>query len=266
MPHLAWLTDLHLNFLSDKQAEAFCVDLARTDTDCFVLTGDIGEAPNVQRYLRLLEDSLQRPIYFVLGNHDFYRGSIAVVRERVRDLCKTSSCLHWMPEESVVALSEQTCLVGHDGWGDARAGNYWESNVVLNDWEFIGEFFGLSSAGRQRVLQQLGDEAAEHFSKVLPKALRQFQHIIVLTHVPPFPQASLYQGQPSDSHGLPHFCCQAVGGVLQEAMAVNPKREMTVLCGHTHEAANVQILLNLRVLAGGAEYGHPKLERVLDVV
>ena len=265
MPRLAWLTDLHLNFLSDKQAEAFCAHLARTDADCFVFTGDIGEAPNVEHYLRLLERSLQRPIYFVLGNHDFYRGSISSVRELVQDLCKTLPNLHWMPLEGVVPLSEQTCLVGHDGWGDARAGDYWNSRVELNDWDLIGEFLGISKSERGRVLEQLGDEAAQHFRSVLPAAIKSYKHIIVLTHVPPFPQASLYQGQPSDSHGLPHFCCQTVGEVLQEIMAVHPEREMTVLCGHTHEAADVQILPNLRVLTGGAEYGHPKLERVLEV-
>jgi 3',5'-cyclic-AMP phosphodiesterase len=85
MPRLAWFTDLHLNFLSDKDAKAFCAALASTEADCFAISGDIGEARSVQRYLRLLENSLQRPIYFVLGNHDFYGGSIASVREGVRD-------------------------------------------------------------------------------------------------------------------------------------------------------------------------------------
>lgn len=266
MPRLAWLTDLHLNFLSDKQFEAFCVSLASTEADCFALTGDIGEAQSVERYLHLLESSLHRPIYFVLGNHDFYGGSIASVRERVRDLCETSPHLHWMPLENIVPLSKHTCLVGHDGWGDARAGDYWGSRVELNDWDLIGEFFGLSKSERGRVLEQLGDEAAQHFRSVLPKALKRYKHVIVLTHVPPFPQASLYKGQPSNEHGLPHFCCQAVGEVLQKCMAAHPDAEMTVLCGHTHEAADVQILPNLRVLAGSAEYGHPKLQQVLGVV
>jgi predicted MPP superfamily phosphohydrolase len=61
------------------------------EADCFAITGDIGEARSIERYLRLLESSLQRPIYFVLGNHDFYHGSIVLVRERVRNLCKTSA-------------------------------------------------------------------------------------------------------------------------------------------------------------------------------
>ncbi len=266
MPRLAWLTDLHLNFLSDKQVEAFCASLASTEADCFAITGDICEARSIERYLQLLESALQRPVYFVLGNHDFYHGSIALIRVHVQNLCKTSSHLHWMPLEGVVPLSEHTCLVGHDGWGDARAGNYWNSRVELNDWDLIGEFLGLSKSERGRVLEQLGDEAATHFRNVLPKAFKQYEHVIVLTHVPPFPKASLYQGRPSDDHGLPHFCCQAVGEVLKEHMVAYPDANMTVLCGHTHETADVHILPNLHVLTGGAEYGHPKLQRVLDIV
>ena len=125
MPRVARLTDLHLNFPSDKQAEAFYAALASTEADCFAFTGDIGEAPNVEHYLRLLDTSLKRPVYLVLGNHDFYRGSIASVQERVQNLCMASSNLHWMPKkEGIMPLSEHTCLIGHDGWGDARAGDY----------------------------------------------------------------------------------------------------------------------------------------------
>ena len=40
---------------------------------------------------------------------------------------------------------------------------------------------------------------------------------------------------------------------------------MTVLCGHTHSAGEAQVLPNLRVLTGGAEYGRPELQRVLAV-
>ncbi len=40
---------------------------------------------------------------------------------------------------------------------------------------------------------------------------------------------------------------------------------MTVLCGHTHSSGVVQILENLSVRTGAAEYGEPKLQDVLDV-
>ena len=48
-------------------------------------------------------------------------------------------------------------------------------------------------------------------------------------------------------------------------MAAHPECEMTVLCGHTHSPGEAQILPNLRVLTGGAEYGRPALQRVLTV-
>ena len=47
-------------------------------------------------------------------------------------------------------------------------------------------------------------------------------------------------------------------------MTSRPDRQMTVLCGHTH-GAEAQVLPNLRVLTGGAEYGEPKVQRVLEV-
>ena len=79
----------------------------------------------------------------------------------------------------------------------------------------------------------------------------------MLTHVPPFREACWHRGQISDDDWLPHFACRAVGEVLVEAMAAHPECEMTVLCGHTHSPGEAQVLPNLRVLTGGAEYGRP---------
>jgi Icc protein len=49
-------------------------------------------------------------------------------------------------------------------------------------------------------------------------------------------------------------------------MAAHPQSEMTVLCVHTHSSGEAQILPNLRVLTGRAEYGRPEIQRVLTVV
>ena len=87
MKRLAWMTDIHLNFLQPPAIEAFLTSLSNTEADAFLIGGDIGEAPDVALYLNALGNRLQRPIYSVLGNHDFYRGSIAGVRETVRKLC-----------------------------------------------------------------------------------------------------------------------------------------------------------------------------------
>src|SRR4051812_312264 len=126
---LAWLTDVHLNFLDPADAEEFFRVVAEVPSDTILLSGDIGEAPDVCLLLNALDTAVRRPVYFVLGNHDFYRGSIAAVRRDVRALCSACPGLHWLPGDGVVPLTADTCLVGHDGWGDGRYGDYWGSPI-----------------------------------------------------------------------------------------------------------------------------------------
>ena len=164
-------------------------------------------------------------------------------------------------------LTDETCLVGHDGWGDGRLGDYQRSDVMLNDWGLIGEFGGFFEDHEERraKLHALGEEAATHFRTVLPEALRRFRHVIVLTHVPPFRSACWHEGHLSDDNWLPHFTCKAVGDALLEAMSAAPDHRMTVLCGHTHSAGEAQVLPDLRVCTGGAIYGQPVIQRVMEV-
>jgi 3',5'-cyclic AMP phosphodiesterase CpdA len=265
MNHFAWVTDPHLNFLDPPEVEAFLRSVANLPADGLLLTGDIGEAGSVTAFLKLLDARLGRPVYFVLGNHDFYRGSIAGVREQVAALCRARRNLCWLPRAGVIPLTESTALVGHDGWGDGRYGDYWGLRVRLNDWAFIAEFAGLDEGARLAELQRLGDEAAAHFQAVVPEALANFRHVVVLTHVPPFREACWHEGHISDDDYLPHFACKAAGDVLVELMRAHPDQQMTVLCGHTHGAGEAQVLPNLRVLTGGAEYGKPKVQQVLEL-
>src|SRR4051812_24169455 len=234
MKRLAWLTDIHLNFLRPPALEAFFDALAGTAADAFAISGDIGEADNVAVHLHTIAERVERPVYFVLGNHDFYRGSIAEVREKVRALCHVAPNLDWMPDAGVVPLTDEACLIGHDGWGDGRLGDYRGSDVMLNDFGLIAEFGGFDEHPDERLakLHALGDEAGAHFRAVLPGALARFRHVVVVTHVPPFREACWYQGEISDDNWLPFFACKAAGDALREAMTAAPDRRMTVLCGH----------------------------------
>jgi 3',5'-cyclic-AMP phosphodiesterase len=264
---LAWLTDIHLNFLRPPALEAFVSMLADTVADAFVLTGDIAEADDVAIHLHSIAERVARPVYFVLGNHDFYRGSITGVREKVRSLCSVTPNLHWLPDTGVAPLTDEACLVGHDGWGDGRFGDYHGSDVLLNDFGLIEQFGGFEENADDRLakLHALGDEAAAHIRAVLPDALARFRNVVVATHVPPFRESCWHEGKVSDDNWLPFFSCKAVGDALAEAMAAAPDRQMTVLCGHTHGGGEAQILPNLWVLTGGARYGRPEVQRVFQV-
>src|SRR5438552_1803306 len=126
----------------------------------------------------MLAGSLACPVYFVLGNHDFYLGSIAGVWTHMEALCSDRPNLRWLPRAGVVPLTEHTGLVGADGWGDGQLGDYWASTVELSDWGLIEEFAGLDERQRFDKLRALGEEAAVHFRAVLPTALRRFPRVL----------------------------------------------------------------------------------------
>jgi 3',5'-cyclic AMP phosphodiesterase CpdA len=262
---LAWATDVHLNFLMPPQVLAFVWKVDAAQPDALLLTGDIAEAPDVGDYLSQLANHLRRPIYFVLGNHDFYRGSIKEVRERMAELSRGHRWLRYMNDAGIVELTPETALVGHDGWADGRLGSGADTPVLLNDFFHIQELTGLDTATRFARLAALGDEAAAHFRDVLPRAFDRYRTVVLMTHVPPFREACWHEGAVSSDDYLPLFASQAPGEVLREVMAARPERNLIVVCGHTHGAGSVDILPNLRVLTGGADYGAPQLQPELVV-
>ncbi len=261
---VAWLTDLHLNFVEPVECAAFLNDVADTRPQAVLISGDIAEAHDVTRYLSAIADRLAVPIYFVLGNHDYYRGSFRQVHHVVRQLCQRDPRLVWLTDSKVVELAPRVGLVGHDGWADARLGDYLNSEVMLNDYFLIEELAGFSTSARWPVLQALADEAAATVARVLPTALERYPHVALVTHVPPFREACWHDGEISNDEWLPHFTSKAMGEVLLRVMADYPNRELTVLCGHTHGRGESRPAKNIHVLTGGAVYCAPEIQRVFE--
>ncbi len=261
---LGWLTDLHLNFVHSLKRSAFYAHLREEKLDAVLLGGDIGEADSVTELLAEMANGLRIPIYFVLGNHDFYGGSIGAVREAVAREAAVSPWLHWLPASGVIPLTANATLVGHDSWADGRLGDFFRSEVALNDYFLITELRSLQKQERYAKLNALGDEAAEFLEYRVLEALPRCQNVIVLTHVPPFRESCRHEGQISTGDFLPHFACRAVGERLASIMRAHPDRNMVVLCGHTHSPGFARILDNLAVLTGGAQYGVPALQQVLE--
>ena len=157
---IAWITDPHLNFLSDNALEKFISQIQEESLDTLLIGGDIGEATSISFYLDKLEQSLDFPIYFVLGNHDFYNGSLSQVRDEIREISSASEKLFFLDDIPYVELTKDVVLVGHSSWVDGRLGNYNDSQVMLNDYILIEEFNGLTKSQRLQKLNELGDNAA----------------------------------------------------------------------------------------------------------
>lgn len=262
--NLAWLTDIHLNFIEENARQAFYQKIIDTKCDGVLISGDIAEAPCLTDILIEMADQVKKPIYFVLGNHDYYRGNVNEVREIVTTLTKKHDQLFWLPASGVQQLNNNTILLGQDGWTDGRLGDYQNSRVSINDSRMIADLFQEKILGKFQLLkkmQQLADEDAMRLQDDLIQVISQHpKKVIVLTHVPPFKEASLYEGKISGDEWLPYFSSKIMGDVLMKVAQENSTVEFLVLCGHTHGEAKYQPIDNLIVKVGGAEYYHPEIQ------
>jgi 3',5'-cyclic-AMP phosphodiesterase len=265
MKRIAWLTDIHLEFVSIEAALDFIDQIAASSLDVVLIGGDTGTVRNLGFFLRAFNERIGRPIFFVLGNHDFYHGSLEQIHTLAEEISESSQWLRWLTTQGIVEITNSTCLLGHDSWADGRLGNGSNSQVELNDYSLIKEFVGLPRQERYRKMGDLGDIAAKHIRLWLPLACASYQNILLLTHVPPFREACWHEGSISDDEFLPHFTCKTAGDTLRAIMHQNPNADLTVLCGHTHGHGEVDILPNLHVKTGGAEYGQPKIQEMMII-
>ena len=266
---IAWLTDIHLNFLEIEARSQFYNRVMETNADKILITGDIAEAKDVCELLQEFSQHMNKPVYFVLGNHDYYFGSVTNVREKVRSLCNQNSKLIWLGKPEIIALSDDTLLLGHDGWADARYGDFDHSLVSLNDSRLIAELyqaFLLNKSALKSEMQKLADADAEILQQTLTNAITDnIKKIIIATHVPPIPECSWHKEKPSDENWLPYFASKATGDVIIDVAQKYKDIHFLVLCGHTHTAASVKFFNNLEIKAGGAQYYKPDIQEVLLV-
>ena len=88
--------------------------------------------------------------------------------------------------------------------------------------------------------------------------------------MPPFPEACVYDDQPSDANWLPWFTCIATGEALVEYARAHPQTRVTVLCGHSHGLGVCHPEPNLEVRTGGwpagvEGYGNPVVQLTLEL-
>jgi predicted phosphohydrolase len=281
MAKYAWATDIHLDHLHhDAQLVDFAQSLVVTEPQGIFITGDISNAVKVVYHLSALERVVQRPVYFVLGNHDYYNGSIDDVRKAMRELSNMSQFLKYMPLSPYVILTPNTAVVGHDGWYDALNGNASGSRFLMNDWCMTKDFIQ-NSGGHQYMrstgnikdrnalisqVRKLAHDGVMHVHNGIKAAARHYKNIIVLTHYPPFVESHVHEGRVGDAEAQPWFTSKMMGDMLMDASRAFPNINFTVLAGHTHGHYDGKPAPNLQVHVGAADYGHPALAGLIEVI
>ena len=276
MSKFCWMTDIHLNVLKTDQTIKWLKYVKRSlssDVISVCISGDISESYSLEEDLTLLSSILDLPVYFVLGNHDFWHSTFSDVENTCRRLTLENSKLVWLSGTNIIQLSDQIALVGHDGWYDARNGDWNTSNITMNDWYHIynyhpfisvnlgGMMPGIDMNAIVNVSRHRADLAADHVYTHGKTALEQGnKRLIVFTHFPPFTDAMRWNGGPSEVDAFPWYSSKVMGDTLLKLANEFPDQEISVFCGHTHESCRFVAQKNLEVFVGAAQYGNPHWE------
>jgi len=179
---LAWMTDLHLDVAPSWARRRFYKCLEASPAAVFLITGDISVARLLPLHLREIAAAAgERPVYFTLGNHDFYGSSFARVDGMVAGICSTHRHLHHLDGKRLIDLGHDTVLIGHRGWCDGRTG-WGERSLAKNpDFGAIEDFKGLTRSQAFQFLRVLGFHSAERIRKCLPYALTCYNRVIIAT-------------------------------------------------------------------------------------
>lgn len=278
MKKFAWCTDIHLDTVgNEKLFDKFANAVNAANPAGIFITGDISTAKSLVFHLTLLERVLFRPIYFVLGNHDYWGGRVQDVRRAMRDLSNMSQYLKYLPTTQYVNLDSSTALVGHDGWYDALNGDYKKSELMLNDWFKIGDYVDVNNGrkvttradlnidGIAELSKKLAHEGVTHLHDSIKAAARYHKRIVVLTHVPPFEDSHVHNGSRGTPDAQPWYTSRMLGDMLLRAADAYPNITFDVYAGHTHGKYEGNFAKNLRVHVGAADYGNPTLQSLVEV-
>ncbi len=234
--------------------------------DALLITGDISNAKQLVGHLNDISAACgERPVFFTLGNHDYFFGSMCEVEKSVVELCDRTPNLIPLGQGEVIQLSPDTALVGHRGWYDGRAGDGERTEVVSPDQRWINDFKHLNKRRFFKRMRELGEESANYFRKVLPSALGRYRNVLVATHVPPCYQALKYNGEHCRWERQPFYANCSAGEVLIGLSRVYPRSKVTVYAGHSHSAIRVGISSRLDVQVAGARTGRPELQEVVSI-
>ncbi|MEM8734496.1 MAG: metallophosphoesterase, partial [Planctomycetota bacterium] len=221
-------------------------------------------------HLKRLTDSTGLPVWFVLGNHDFYHADIATTRLKVSRLSEEHPGLCYLTgsnpatSDNAKGLPANWAICGDDGWADARIGDYYRSPVRMLDYELIHDFSNLNSQERLVKIQSESVASAVRLRQQLESSRQVARNQLVLTHIPPAREACWYDGRHSDDAWAPYFTCTAVGWMLRRYCRRYPEQRVLVLCGHTHGSGTSLLAHNLAVWTGAAVEGVPQLNSIIE--
>ena len=122
------LSDLHLEFAD--------FEIPETDADVIVLAGDIHVGT---RAVEWIQDQTNKPVIYILGNHEYYHQAFPKLQETVRDLCEGTN-IHFLENDEVII--DGVRFLGATLWSDfnlfgKQEKSMLEARATMNDFRMI---------------------------------------------------------------------------------------------------------------------------------
>ncbi len=278
---LAIATDIHLNFVYEAGTSEFIRRVNLSGCDAILLTGDIAEGNNLEKYFQIFVRECNLPVYFVLGNHDYWGTSVSGIRDDMNKFCAENKGFTYLRSSDPVILTPGTSLIGIDGWYDAGYGDPKKSTLIMNDWfkisdfsdyvvpNFANSYYGyentINKAGIVSYCKKLAILDAELLSRKIDEAAKVSNTILIASHFPGWLDVSKYRGKPTDKNSQPYYISKILGDTINEAAGKHPDKEFKVFSGHTHAAATTRLAPNLEATVGHSDYGNPQIYKIIEL-
>src|SRR5690606_14259073 len=104
---------MKIHILSDVHNEFSVLPIPETDADVVILAGDIDVQFNAIEWAKQFE----KPVIYVLGNHEFYGGHIESTRLRIRELTFGTN-IHFLDDDEIVLNGVR--FLGSILWSDFK--------------------------------------------------------------------------------------------------------------------------------------------------
>lgn len=250
-----WFTDTHLNNVLPWTKALFIRNIIKEKPKGIFLTGDISNGLTTAFNLKLLAKFIDCPIYFVLGNHDYYFSSIYDTHAKIKKICEKYKNLIWLTESDVISLTDEVALIGTEGWYDASIGKPQYLRYTL-DRLLISDFRKIPLLSEKiQMFKDLASNSCTILSNKLHKALEQgYKSIYILTHFPPWKEATRDEGTIMEPFWLPYNVNLRLGKTIEDIMVDHKKRNVTVLSGHTHTDSWIHVSRNIECKVNKAKY------------
>lgn len=246
-----FITDPHLlPFNRFKMLDAI---LSQKPRAVFV-GGDISYGPTLISDLKFLGKRIGRPMYFVLGNHDYHFSSIDKVHTKVKEVCEEYRNLVWLTNAGVVPITNEVAVIGAEGWYDAQVGNK-EFIKYTFDWFLTSDFKKLPTWDQRfSKFKEVAAANTKYIISNLEAAMEDYKTVYLITHFPPWREANRYNSWISESFWEPYNTNVGLGKALEEVMVKHKKRNLIVFCGHTHSSVQIHVSRNIECRVGRGAY------------